>query len=52
LGYLLFSITSSIVPSVTKFAGKKNDAPFIILSVLVVMFFIQPYCAAFFYNVT
>ena len=52
LGYLLFSITSGIVPSMTKFAGKKNDAPFIILSVLVVMFFIQPYCAAFFYDVT
>ena len=52
LGWLLFGITARIVPSITKFAGKKNDEAVLFVSVFAVMFFIQPYFASLFYNFT
>lgn len=52
LGYLLFRITSRIIPSVTKFAGKKNEISVVILAVFIVMFFIQPYLAMLYYKIT
>lgn len=52
LGYLIFASTSRIVPSVTKFAKKKNEISVIVLSVFIVMFFIQPYLATLYYKIT
>ena len=52
LGYFIFSITSHIIPSATKFARKKNEVSVIILSVFIVMFFIQPYLATLYYKLT
>lgn len=52
LGYFIFSITSHIIPSVTKFAKKKNEISVIVLSVFIVMFFIQPYLATLYYRIT
>lgn len=52
LGYLLFSITSHMVPSITGFTIKKNEISIIIISVFMVMFFIQPYLATLYYKVT
>ena len=52
LGYFIFCITARIIPSVTKFARKKNEVAIILLSVFVVMFFVQPYLATLFYKIT
>ena len=52
VGYFIFRITSRIIPSITKFARKKNDVYVIILSVFIAMFFIQPYLATLFYTVS
>lgn len=52
LGYLLFSLTSHMVPSITGFTIKKNEISIIIISVFMVMFFIQPYLATLYYKVT
>lgn len=50
VGYFIFRVTSRIIPTITKFATKKNDVYVIILSVFVAMFFIQPYLATLFYT--
>jgi len=52
LGYLIFKLTSYVFPSIKKFARRKNDIPIVILSVFVVMFFIQPYLANLYYKIT
>lgn len=52
LGYFIFSITSRIIPSVTKYARKQNEVYVIILSVFVVMFFVHPYLATLYYELT
>ena len=52
LGYFIFCITARIIPSVAKFARKKNEVSFIILPVFAVMFFLQPYLAALCYKLT
>ena len=52
LGYLVFRTTSCMFPSVTKFASRKNEIAVLILSVFMVMFFIQPYLASLYYMIT
>jgi len=52
LGYFVFRTTSCIYPSVTKFARRKNEIAVLILSVFMVMFFIQPYLASLYYMIT
>ena len=50
LGYYIFRGTSRIIPSTSKFARNNNDLSAIILSVCIVMFFIQPYLATLYYK--
>lgn len=50
VGYFIFQGISCIIPSIRKFAKNKNEIHVIILSVFVVMFFVQPYLAALFYK--
>ena len=52
LGYFIFSLTSHLIPSVKQFSKKKNEEFIIILSVFIVMFFIQPFIANFYYKIT
>ena len=52
LGYFIFRITSCVFPSVMKFARKKNDICVVLLSVFLVMFFVQPYLASLYYRIT
>ena len=52
LGYFVFRTTSCIFPSVTKFAGRKNDLAVIMVSVFAVMFLVQPYLATLYYKIT
>ena len=52
LGYFVFRTTSCIFPSVTKFAGRKNDFAVIMVSVFAVMFLAQPYLATLYYKIT
>lgn len=52
LGYFVFRGTSYIIPVITKFKRKKNEIAVVILSVFVVMFFIQPYIATLYYKIT
>lgn len=52
LGYLVFRGTSHIIPSVTKFARKKNEVAVVMLFVFAVMFFVQPYLATLYYQIT
>ena len=52
LGYFIFRIASRVFPSVMKFARKKNEISFVALSVFFVMFFVQPYLASFYYQIT
>lgn len=52
LGYFIFRATACIFPSVTKFAGKKNEISVVALSVFLVMFFVQPYLASLYYRIT
>lgn len=51
-GYFIFRTTSCIFPSVTKFARRKNEIAVVMLTVCVVMFFIQPYFATIYYKIT
>lgn len=51
LGYFLFRMASRVFPSVTKFAGEKQEMPVVLLPVFAVMFFIQPYLAALYYKI-
>ena len=52
LGYFIFRIASRVFPSVMKFARKKNEISVVTLSVFLVMFFVQPYLASFYYQIT
>lgn len=52
LGYFLFRITSRVFPSVMQFAGRKNEISIVILSVFIIMFFVQPYLANIYYQLT
>lgn len=52
LGYFVFRIISCIIPSVTKFARRRNEIAVVMLSVFAVMFFIQPYLATLYYKIT
>lgn len=52
LGYFVFRTISCIFPSVTEFAGRKNEISAVMLTVCVVMFFIQPYLAIIYYKIT
>ena len=52
LGYFIFRITSCVFPSVMKFARKKNEISVVALSVFLVMFFVQPYLASLYYQIT
>lgn len=51
LGYFIFRITSRVFPSVTKFARKQNEISVVILSIFIVMFFVQPYLASLYYRI-
>lgn len=51
-GYFLFRIISYLVPSVRNFAKRKNEVTVVILPVILVMFFVQPYLASIFYKIT
>ena len=52
LGYFVFRIISCIIPSITKFASRKNEITIVMLSVFAVMFFLQPYLATLYYIIT
>ena len=52
LGYFVFRIISCIIPSVTKFATRKNEITVVMLSAFAVMFFLQPYLATLYYKIT
>ena len=52
LGYFVFRTISCIFPSVTEFAGRKNEISAVMLTVCVVMFFIQSYLATIYYKIT
>lgn len=52
LGYFVFSIVSRIIPTLNKVARKKNEIAIIIVSVLFVNFFIQPYLVTLYYKLT
>ena len=52
LGCFLYCAVSRRIPSVTGFAGSKNEISVIFLSVFGVMFFLQPYLATLFYKIT
>lgn len=52
LGYFLFRITSGVFPPVMQFAGRKNEISIVILSVFIIMFFVQPYLANIYYQLT
>jgi len=52
LGYSVFQIMSSFFPSITKTAKRKNEVSVVIVSVFLVMFFIQPYLATLYYKIT
>ena len=51
LGYCIFYIASCFVPSVMRFAKEKTEMPVIILSVVITMFFVQPYLATLYYTI-
>ena len=50
-GYLIFRMASRRFPSMAKFANVENEVPILILSVLVPMFFLQPYLATLYYAI-
>ena len=52
LGYFLFRIISYLVPSVRNVAKRKNEVAAVIVPVILVMFFVQPYLASIFYKIT
>ena len=51
-GSFLFRTVSHLVPSVRNFAKRKNEVTVVILPVILVMFFVQPYLASIFYKIT
>lgn len=52
LGYFIFSVLSRAFPPIRKFAEKQNEVFAVILPVLIVMFFVQPYLANLYYKIT
>lgn len=52
LGFSFFKAISHIIPSVTKFARRKDEASTVILAVFTIMFFIQPYLAELYFKIT
>lgn len=52
LGYFLFRIISYLVPSVRNVAKRKTEVAAVIVPVILVMFFVQPYLASIFYKIT
>ena len=52
LGCYIFHIASHVIPSVTRSAREKLEIPIIILSVVITMFFVQPYLATLYYAIT
>ena len=52
LGYFIFRGTAGMIPSVTKLAREKNEVAVVMLSVFAVMFFVQPYLATLYYQIT
>lgn len=52
LGYLLFCVGSLFAPGITKTAGRKNEVLSVLLTVLPIMFFLQPWLADLFYRIT
>lgn len=52
LGYFIFRGTAEMIPSVTKLAREKNEVAVVMLSVFAVMFFVQPYLATLYYQIT
>lgn len=51
-GYFIFRVTSHLVPAIRNFANRKNEVAVVILSVILVMFFVQPYLASIYYKIT
>ena len=51
-GYFLFRMILHLVPSVRNVAKRKNEVTVVILPVILVMFFVQPYLASIFYKFT
>ena len=51
LGYFVFRMLACYIPTVMMFAKKKNEMNVIILSVVLVMFFVQPYLANIYYQI-
>ena len=51
-GYFLFRMISYLVPSVRNVAKRKNEVAAVIVPVILVMFFVQPYLASIFYKIT
>ena len=52
LGYFLFRMISYLVPSVRNVAKRKTEVAAVIVPVILVMFFVQPYLASIFYKIT
>lgn len=52
LGYFIFRVLSRAFPPIRKFAEKQNEVFAVILPVLIVMFFVQPYLANLYYKIT
>lgn len=52
IGYALFDGLAKCVPRVKRVRWRKNDSAFLILLVVFVMFFLQPYVVSFYYYVT
>ena len=52
LGYFIFRGTAEMIPSVTKLAREKNEVAVVMLSVFAAMFFVQPYLATLYYQIT
>ncbi len=51
-GYFLFRMISHLIPSVRNVTKRKNEVTVVILPVILVMFFVQPYLASIFYKIT
>ena len=51
-GYFLFRMISYLAPSVRNDAKRKTEVTAVIVPVILVMFFVQPYLASIFYKIT
>ena len=52
LGYFFFRMISYLAPSVRNDAKRKTEVTAVIVPVILVMFFVQPYLASIFYKIT